>query len=141
LDVLDAVKLCDFAVFVVSAKEEVDKFGELLLSSILAQGLPQSLCVIQHMNEATQSQKLKIEIRKSLLSYMTYWAPGTEKLFDLGNQGECANAIRYITERNPKSISWREKYPYMIPESAKQQISTSGNSVSILLTLRNMLEF
>jgi hypothetical protein len=47
VDVLDACKVADFVLFLLSAKEEVDQFGLDLLAAIRAQGLPSSLAIVQ----------------------------------------------------------------------------------------------
>ncbi|ORZ29688.1 hypothetical protein BCR44DRAFT_1448203 [Catenaria anguillulae PL171] len=127
LEVLDAVKLSDFVVFVLSAQVEVDSFGELLLTSILAQGLPLSVPVVQYLHNATSSPKHQMEIRKSLISYMSFWSPGTEKVYSLDVPMECTNAIRQITDRAPKSISWRDQYPYMIPDKVQPLPPSNGD--------------
>src|SRR5207245_6322147 len=40
IDILDACKVADFVVLIMSAKVEVGKFGELCLKAIQAQGIP-----------------------------------------------------------------------------------------------------
>lgn len=47
LAVLDACKAADFVVFVLSANQEVDEFGESLIRSIEAQGVSNAFTVIQ----------------------------------------------------------------------------------------------
>ena len=40
IDILDACKVADYILFVISAEVEVDKFGELCLKAIQSQGPP-----------------------------------------------------------------------------------------------------
>lgn len=47
LSVLDACKVADFVVLVLSANQEVDKHGELILRSIEAQGISNTIPVAQ----------------------------------------------------------------------------------------------
>lgn len=47
LAVLDACRLADFVLFVLSAKEEVDAMGEMLLKSVESQGISNVLAVAQ----------------------------------------------------------------------------------------------
>jgi len=47
LSVLDACKVADFVVLVLSAKQEVDEHGELLLRSIEAQGISNTIPAVQ----------------------------------------------------------------------------------------------
>jgi pre-rRNA-processing protein TSR1 len=45
--VLDACRLADFVVLALSAREEVDSFGELLIKSIQAQGISNVVTVVE----------------------------------------------------------------------------------------------
>ena len=47
MQILDAVKVADIVMFIVSAKEEVDAFGEKCMSLLKAQGMPAAASVIQ----------------------------------------------------------------------------------------------
>lgn len=47
LDILDALKVADFVLFVMSAEVEVDSFGELCLTTIKAQGVPSIVNIVQ----------------------------------------------------------------------------------------------
>ncbi|CAG8767302.1 12920_t:CDS:2, partial [Gigaspora rosea] len=40
IDILDAYKMADFMLLILSAKVEVDQFGELCLKAIQSQGFP-----------------------------------------------------------------------------------------------------
>ncbi|KAI9215829.1 NUC121 domain-containing protein [Blastocladiella britannica] len=135
LAVLDAVKLADYCLFVLSAKVEVDPFGEVLLTSILSQGLPSTVSVVQHLEAVAPTLKRQSEIRKSLLSYMSFWSPATEKVFTLGSSAECTNIVRTITDRNPKHVSWRDQYPYMIPDAVVPSPAVSGEEDKVDLAV------
>jgi pre-rRNA-processing protein TSR1 len=50
IDILDTVKVTDFCVFLLSAEEEVDQFGELCLRAIQSQGVPSVVNVVQVIN-------------------------------------------------------------------------------------------
>lgn len=47
LDILDSVKVADYVCFLVSAKEEVDHFGDLCIKAIQDQGVPLVITVVQ----------------------------------------------------------------------------------------------
>jgi pre-rRNA-processing protein TSR1 len=47
LSVLDACKVADCVLFVVSAREDVDEYGKLLITAIRAQGVPSSLAIAE----------------------------------------------------------------------------------------------
>ncbi|KNE73224.1 hypothetical protein AMAG_17410 [Allomyces macrogynus ATCC 38327] len=139
IEILDAVKVADFVIFVLSAVEEVDAFGELVLTSILAQGLPLAVPVIQHLDRAPGNAKYKLDVRKSLASYMSFWSPATDKLYALNEVNECVNAVRYMTDHVPKHLSWREKHPYMVPDRAVPVPPESGEADMVDLQVTGFL--
>ena len=47
LEVLDACKVSDFVIFILSATQEVDALGEKLLRAIEGQGVPNIMTVVQ----------------------------------------------------------------------------------------------
>jgi pre-rRNA-processing protein TSR1 len=47
LEILDAAKVADMILFVLSAEEEVDKFGELCMTTLRSQGIPSTLSFVQ----------------------------------------------------------------------------------------------
>ncbi|KAI9184510.1 ribosome biogenesis protein tsr1 [Blastocladiella emersonii ATCC 22665] len=115
--VLDAVKVADYTMLLLSAKVEVDAFGqEVLLPAIQQQGIPTPMAMIQHLHAAASSAKDQAAIRMSLLSYTTYWTADPDRTLALDVPAECTKAVRFITDRLPKSITWRDQYPYMIPD-------------------------
>jgi pre-rRNA-processing protein TSR1 len=50
LYILDCLKIADKVIFVLSAEEEVDEFGELIMSSIKGQGVPDVIVMVQVYN-------------------------------------------------------------------------------------------
>lgn len=67
IDVLDALKVTDFVMFIVSAKEEVDEAGERLLSQVMAQGVPSCFSVVQVNNEFINRNEFDYAEKKSKL--------------------------------------------------------------------------
>lgn len=47
LSVLDATRVADMVLFVLSAEEPVDEFGESLMTAIKSQGVPNVICLVQ----------------------------------------------------------------------------------------------
>ena len=101
IDILDACKVADYILFVISAEVEVDKFGELCLRAIQSQGPPTVITtamvgltslfhkffhitiltrflINQHMEKTPQ--KKRNDVKKSLLNYMKHFFPDEEKI-------------------------------------------------------------
>jgi pre-rRNA-processing protein TSR1 len=114
LQILDAMKVADMAIFLLSSNEQVDTFGENVMSAIKAQGVTNVICMVQHLEQ--HPLKKQKDIRGSLLYYMTHHFPEEEKLYSMGSDNECLNCIRQITSQLPKGVAWRERYPYLTAE-------------------------
>ena len=115
LDILDAAKVADIVVFLLSATEEVDAFGELVLTTIKSQGVPSIVNVVQHLE--SHSAKKQADIRKSLISYMQHHFPDEQKLFSIGTEAECVASLRHLSLQRIKSISWRDRHSYLVADS------------------------
>ncbi|KAI8807558.1 hypothetical protein BJ742DRAFT_310548 [Cladochytrium replicatum] len=133
LSVLDSVKVADYVVFLMSAEVEVDKFGDLVLTSIKAQGLPSVYHIVQHLER--HDAKKQFAIRKSLLSFVSLHFPGDQKLYSAGlNQiQECVNLLRQITAQRPKPVIWRDEYSYILADHVEHEAGDL-NSVTLKVT-------
>ncbi|KAI8974683.1 hypothetical protein BDB01DRAFT_806081 [Pilobolus umbonatus] len=119
LDVLDAFKVADFGLFLISADVEVDQFGINCLLGILNQGLVNAVPVIQHLDKV--AVKMRTSVKKSLLSFIQQFFPEQQHLFTLDNENDCITALRYITSQRPKSISWRDNHPYLLADQVEYE--------------------
>jgi len=79
---LDAVKVADYVVFLLSAEVEVDSFGDLILLCIQHQGVPTMINGVQKLGNTGKKASL---VRKSLGSFMADHFPGEDKIFDFEN--------------------------------------------------------
>ncbi|KAL5034074.1 hypothetical protein BDV3_003673 [Batrachochytrium dendrobatidis] len=122
LRILDALKVADMVIFILSANEEVDKFGELCMTAIRSQGVPTVINMVQHLE--THPTKKQSDIRKSLEYYMNHQFSGEQRLFDVHDSGECLSALRYITTQRPKQVVWRERHPYLVADQLSFQSNT-----------------
>lgn len=118
LAVLDACKLADFVIFILSAKEEVDKHGESLLRAIESQGVSNVVMVVQHLDTVEPAKK-RPDVKKSLLSYINHFFPATEKVHSLDVVQEAQNVVRSLCTLNPKGIRWRDARSYMMAEEVR----------------------
>ncbi|CAG8493832.1 12709_t:CDS:10 [Ambispora gerdemannii] len=114
IDILDACKVADFIVFVMSAEVEVDNFGEQCVKAIQAQGVPTVIAAVMHLE--LQSPKKRNDVKKSLLSFLNYFFPDEEKIHSLDVSQEALNVLRTICTQLPKNVHWRDTHPYMLAD-------------------------
>lgn len=112
MDILDAVKVADYAWFILSAEEPVDQLGIDLLTAIRAQGLPTPVCSIQHLDQV--ATKKHNDVKKSLSSFMFQEISVECKMFNLDHSSDVHNFARTLTEQRPNTIHWRGERPYML---------------------------
>ncbi|KAH9276334.1 hypothetical protein BASA83_001022 [Batrachochytrium salamandrivorans] len=130
LQILDALKVADMVIFLMSANEEVDAFGESCMTAIRSQGVPTVINMVQHLG--SYPVKKQGEIRKSLEYYMNHHFSGEQRLFDVQNSGECLSALRYITTQRPKQIVWRERHPYLVADKIGFKLSELDEATGTL---------
>ncbi|PKY39724.1 DUF663-domain-containing protein [Rhizophagus irregularis] len=124
VDILDACKVADYVLFVVSAEVEVDNFGELCLKAMQSQGLPTVITTAMHMEKIPQ--KKRNDVKKSLLSYMRYFFPDEEKIHSVDQIQDALNVLRTICTQRPKPILWRDIRPYMLAEELVYEANDEG---------------
>ncbi|KAJ1551509.1 hypothetical protein HK096_009670 [Nowakowskiella sp. JEL0078] len=90
-DILDAVKVADYVLFVVSASVEVDKFGDLCIATIKSQGIPSIFHAVQHLEKV--DEKLRFD--------------------------DIINLVRNIINERPKTVVWRDRYSYLLGEELR----------------------
>ncbi|KAF8331414.1 uncharacterized protein EI90DRAFT_3016408 [Cantharellus anzutake] len=103
----------------------LDDWGDTLLRSLQAQGLPTVVTVAADSSSTTPSSSFKKDrspIMKSLLSFIQYFFPSQHRVHDLGpvcipsensllsslHQNECLNALRSLCEGLPANARWRD---------------------------------
>ncbi|PFH58996.1 hypothetical protein XA68_12948 [Ophiocordyceps unilateralis] len=112
---LDAARVADFVVVVLSAHEEVDALGELILRSVEGQGLSTLFTVVQGM-EDVESAKQKQAILGSLKSFITHFHPEQDKVYSLDSRQECSNLMRSLCSTTPKGVRWRDERSWLLAE-------------------------
>ena len=112
---LDACRLADFVVFLLSPTEEPGEKGELLLKAIEGQGVSNVLTMAQNL-DTIEPTKRRPQILTSLKSYITHFFPNQEKVLSLDAESECSNAIRSLCTTTPKGVKWREDRSWMLVE-------------------------
>ncbi|KAG0163285.1 hypothetical protein DFQ28_000191 [Apophysomyces sp. BC1034] len=119
VDVMDAFKVADFAILLMSAEMEVDKFGINCLLAVLNQGLVNVIPVVQHMENI--APKLRQNTKKSLVAFTQQFFPEEEHLFTLDSDNEALNVLRRVTSQRPKPLSWRDLHPYMLADEVEYE--------------------
>jgi pre-rRNA-processing protein TSR1 len=112
---LDACRVADFVVFILSAQEEVDKQGEIILKAVESQGISNCLTVVQGL-DTIEPAKRRPQVVASLKSYITHWLPTTERVFSLDNLQESSNLVRSICTTTTKGVKWRDQRSYIFVE-------------------------
>jgi pre-rRNA-processing protein TSR1 len=125
---LEACKVADFVIFILSPDEEVDGLGELILRSVESQGLSTLLTVVQGLDKV-QPVKRQAQVASSLKSYITHFHPEQEKVHNLDNRQECANLMRSLCTTTPKGVRWREERSWMLVDEVQWPSDESGNVV------------
>ncbi|KAI0066003.1 ribosome biogenesis protein tsr1 [Artomyces pyxidatus] len=111
---LDACKAADYVVFALSPSTEVDEWGDMLLRTMQAQGLPDVVSVIAPGFPA--DPKSRPGIIKSLLSFMQYFTPEQARVFDLNAVSDQLSAVRVLCEGKPRDVRWREGRSWILGE-------------------------
>ena len=118
MTVLDACRLADFVVFLLSPTEEPGEEGERLLKAIEGQGVSNVLTMVQNL-DTIEPAKRRPQVVNSLKSYISHFFPNQEKVLSLDAESECSNAIRSLCTTTPKGIKWRESRSWMLVENVQ----------------------
>lgn len=103
--------------FGLSPTVEVDAWGDTLLRSLQAQGLPEVVSVVSF--DASIDAKSRPGITKSLLSFMQYFVPSQTRVFDLSSSSDRLNALRALSEGRPGEPRWRDGRTWVLGEAAE----------------------
>ncbi|KFY93935.1 hypothetical protein V500_03476 [Pseudogymnoascus sp. VKM F-4518 (FW-2643)] len=115
---MDACRIADFVMVILSPEQEVDDLGELILRSIESQGLSTLFSVVQGL-DTIEPPKRRGQVQGSLKSYITHFHPEQEKVHSLDSRQECANLMRSLCTTSPKGVRWREDRSWMLVEDAQ----------------------
>lgn len=140
LSALDACRVADFVILLLSPTQDADEEGELLLRAIEGQGVSNVLTMVQNL-ETVEPPKKRSQIVSSLKSYITHFFPTQEKIHNLDLDRECANVIRTLCTTTPKGVKWREDRSWMLIEDLKwpegEKLSTTHGEVVFTGVIRS----
>lgn len=130
---LDASRVADFVLVVLSAEKEVDEEGEVLLRSIEGQGISNVFSVVQGLDKINPPKK-RTQTVSSLKSYITHFFPNIEKVLSLDSRQECSNVVRSLCTATPKGIRWRDERSWLLLEDVKWPESNAEVVDDVVLT-------
>lgn len=131
MDALDACRLADFVVFVMSANDEVDAVGDSMLRTIESQGVSNVLTVAQGLDKI-EPAKRRPQVLNSLKSFITHFFNTQERVHSLDSRQDSSNVVRSLCTTTPKGIRWREDRSWMLlddlhwPENAQDSLIVTG---------------
>lgn len=124
LAAMDACKLADYVLFVLSATEEVDDEGEAMLKCIEGQGVSNVYTAVLNMDRIPSKRRNQVLV--SLKSFITHFFPSQEKVFAMDSPQECQNLLRSLCTTTPKGIQWRENRAWMLTEEVRWISNPAG---------------
>lgn len=127
--VLDACRVADFVIFILSSSEEVDEIGELFLRAVENQGVSNVLTVVQDIDQVEPSKR-RPQVLASLKSYINHFFPEQEKVHNLDSHQDCANVVRSLCTNTPKGVRWREDRSWMLIEAVQWPSVDNNHSLT-----------
>ena len=113
LSALDACRIADFAILLMSPSEAVDDLGESMLKSIESQGISNVITMVQHL-DGVEPVKKRPQVVSSLKLYISRFLPLQDKIHSVDSEIECVNVIRSLCTITPKGVRWREERSWML---------------------------
>lgn len=118
LECLDACRVADYVLLVISASEEVDELGEQMLRCIESQGVSTVMTAVHNLGSVEPAKK-RPDVLRSLKSYITHFFASQEKVHDLSSRQDCSNIVRSLCTTTPKGVQWREDRSWMVTEDVR----------------------
>lgn len=115
---MDAARVADYIIFILSAETEVDSLGELIIRSIENQGMSTLFTVVQNLDKV-EPAKARPDVVKSLASFMTHFHPGQDKVYSLDARQECSSLMRSLCSTTPKGVNWRDQRSWMLVDDVR----------------------
>ncbi|ORY64441.1 putative pre-rRNA processing protein Tsr1 [Pseudomassariella vexata] len=125
---MDAARVADFVIFLLSAEQEVDPLGELIIRCVENQGMSTCFTVVQNLDQI-QPAKARPDVVKSLVSFMTHFHPDQDRIYSLDARQECSNLMRSLCGTTPKGIYWRDQRSWMLADGIEWPTSPSSSTV------------
>ena len=127
LEIMDAAKVANLVIFIVSANEQVDFFGERIMSLVKAQGISGTASIIQYV-EGNQSGSSYSDIIKSIEFYMQHHFTDEHRVFSLERDNQ--KILQFITAHRLKTLHWRDRHSYIVAEHLEYLPQSSTLKIS-----------
>lgn len=114
-DVLDTCLPADYILLLLSATVEVPTSTLNVLRSVLGQGVSSIIPLVVNLF-AHSHPKTRVEVKKSLLSYIRQYIPTVDRVYAADDRGEASTVMRILCTSLPKGIRWRDQRSYILPE-------------------------
>ena len=112
--VMDLAKVCDTLVLLLCPHTGMDAWGEVLLSTILAQGLPAApTFLVGSMDEIPP--KKHNEVKRLLAKALEKKLP-VDKVWTVEGEAEAVNLVRAIAGQKRKGVGFREHRGHLLAE-------------------------
>lgn len=115
--ILDSLKVSDTLMLLWPGDEEVGDAADLLLSSILAQGLPAAVHIVAGIED--MAQKKKHHARQNLTKEIELRFPGPAKLHGLERRQDALLVLRQIGAQKQRPLFFRDNRPHIIAENVE----------------------
>lgn len=115
--VLDSVKVSDTVLFIWPGDEDLADPAELLLSCILAQGLPAPIHVISSLEDVAQKKRQRA--KQNTIKEIEVRFPGPLKLHSLDRDQDAFLVLRQIGTQKQRPIFFRDNRPHIMAEKVE----------------------
>lgn len=130
---VDAIMAADHVLLCLSSSTEVDAWGENMLRTITALGIPESgvRALVTSLPE-DENHSVHTAIRKSLLSFSQHFFPTITRIYSLDVPSELSNLTRSMSEGVPRGVGWREERARLLAEGIEWEDSPAEDEKATL---------
>lgn len=126
---MDAVKVANTLMFLYSAEEGMDEEGELLLTVLLAHGLPSTVHVIQGLSKVPA--KKRNDARQMVQKFVDFRFP-KERAMPLDTDQDAILVLRQIGNQKQRRVTLQERRPHLLAEEVAFEPDPDNDSSGTL---------
>uniref|UniRef100_A0A914YDT3 Pre-rRNA-processing protein TSR1 homolog n=1 Tax=Panagrolaimus superbus TaxID=310955 RepID=A0A914YDT3_9BILA len=112
-NVLDCLKVSDVVLFVWPLEEDLTETQSLLMSTILAHGLPSSINVV---GDIPSKGKQRDQLRHTVLQLIDSWSLNKDKIYDLDTDANALQLLRQIQGIRKRPTVLQRRRPHLMVE-------------------------
>jgi pre-rRNA-processing protein TSR1 len=106
MDIMDICRISDIVLFLLSSTQEVDEFGETVMSCIKTLGVPR----IASLYDSCPDKQHNSRVKNSLSYYMNHHFRGSK----VYSTGEMHALSRHLTSSGLTGVTWRDRHAYIV---------------------------